>query len=168
MSSTKAGLLDGCLPGALPVVLQVACTYPVVHSPVHLHCDGCRISHFGYYPPSWLTKPTSIAGAALFLTGLAINVWADSVLIGLRSASSDRTYKIPSGFLYNYVSCPNYLGEMIEWAGWALATHSLAGLAFFWYTAANLVPRALANHAWCQHKFDDYPSQRTALIPYLL
>ncbi len=36
----------------------------------------------------------------------------------------------------------NYLGEMLEWAGWALATWSLAGSAFALFTLANLLPRA--------------------------
>ena len=52
---------------------------------------------------------------------------------------------------------PNYLGEIVEWTGWALATWSLAGLAFAVYTAANLAPRAVANHDWYLSTFDDYP-----------
>ena len=31
--------------------------------------------------------------------------------------ASGRKYKIPRGFLYDYVSCPNYLGEMLIWFG---------------------------------------------------
>jgi hypothetical protein len=44
----------------------------------------------------------------------------------------------------------------------------MAGLAFALYTAANLVPRALRHHAWYRERFVDYPSERKALIPYLL
>ena len=69
---------------------------------------------------------------------------------------------------FEWVSCPNYLGEMTEWAGWALATWSLPGLAFAAYTAANLAPRALAHHDWYRERFPDYPPRRRALIPYLL
>jgi hypothetical protein len=70
--------------------------------------------------------------------------------------------------LYEYVSCPNYLGEMLEWCGWAIATWSLAGFAFAFYTIANIGPRALANHRWYREKFPDYPPQRKAVIPYVL
>jgi hypothetical protein len=57
---------------------------------------------------------------------------------------------------------------MIEWAGFALATWSLSGLAFALWTAANLVPRAISHHRWYREKFPDYPAERRALIPYLL
>ena len=62
----------------------------------------------------------------------------------------------------------DYLGEILEWAGWALATWSFAGSAFAVFTLANLLPRALANHGWFKTQFADYPSSRRALIPYLL
>jgi protein-S-isoprenylcysteine O-methyltransferase Ste14 len=65
------------------------------------------------------------------------------------------------------VTCPNYLGEILEWLGFALATWSLAGLAFALYTAANLAPRAFANHRWCREQFPDYPKNRKALFPFL-
>jgi hypothetical protein len=44
------------------------------------------------------------------------------------------------------VSCPNYLGEILEWIGWAIATWSLAGWVFAIWTMANLAPRAFTNH----------------------
>ncbi len=59
-------------------------------------------------------------------------------------------------------------GEIVEWAGWAVATWSLAGLAFAVYTTANLAPRALAHHAWYRARFPDYPRRRRALIPLIL
>jgi hypothetical protein len=57
---------------------------------------------------------------------------------------------------------------MVQWAGWALATWSLAGLAFAVYTGANLAPRALAHHAWYRQRFPDYPARRRALVPFVL
>ncbi|HCB40998.1 MAG TPA: 3-oxo-5-alpha-steroid 4-dehydrogenase, partial [Gammaproteobacteria bacterium] len=61
-----------------------------------------------------------------------------------------------------------YLGEIITWSGFALASWSLAGLSFVVFTMANLVPRALANHRWYQETFSDYPKDRRAVIPYIL
>jgi protein-S-isoprenylcysteine O-methyltransferase Ste14 len=63
------------------------------------------------------------------------------------------------------VSSPNYLGEITIWLGWALATWSLPGLAFAFWTVANLLPRARANHTWYRQTFPDYPAERKALIP---
>jgi len=70
--------------------------------------------------------------------------------------------------MYRYVSCPNYLGEILEWAAWAVLTWSLVGLVFAIWTGANLIPRALAHHKWYQEKFPDYPKDRKAIIPFLL
>jgi 3-oxo-5-alpha-steroid 4-dehydrogenase 1 len=61
-----------------------------------------------------------------------------------------------------------YLGEMLEWTGWALATWSPAGFAFALYTVANLAPRAVDHHAWYHQQFPEYPAKRRALIPYVI
>jgi protein-S-isoprenylcysteine O-methyltransferase Ste14 len=82
-------------------------------------------------------------------------------------AAGDPGYRVPQGGLYRWISCPNYLGEIVQWAGWALATWSLPGLAFAVWTAANLVPRARANQQWYRQRFADYPPERRALIPWV-
>ena len=105
-----------------------------------------------------------MAGAALFLVGFGINLWADNTLRGLRHPG-ETGYKIPYGGLYRYISCPNYFGEIIEWIGWALATWSLPGLAFAVWTIANLAPRAWSHHQWYIKRFSEYPRERKALIP---
>lgn len=130
------------------------------------------IAEFGHYPSSWLTDPRMLSGGALFFLGYAINRQADRTLIGLRSNGSSGAavsgYRVPHGQLFEYVSCPNYLGEILEWIGFAIATWSLAGAAFAFYTAANVGPRALSHHRWYRQTFPDYPKDRRALIPFLL
>ncbi|HET6922211.1 MAG TPA: DUF1295 domain-containing protein [Anaeromyxobacteraceae bacterium] len=125
------------------------------------------ISELGTYPAGWLADPRFVAGAALFAAGFAVHVSADAALRRLR-APGESGYRVPRGGLFEWVSCPNYLGEMAQWAGWALATWSPAGLAFALYSAANLVPRALAHHAWYRREFPDYPARRRALVPFVL
>ena len=116
---------------------------------------------------SWLGDPRFIAGALLFISGYALNQYADRALIRLRS-DGGTGYKVPQGGAYKYVSCPNYLGEMLEWAGWALACWNLGALAFFVWTVANLAPRALKTHRWYKDTFPDYPGQRKALLPFIV
>ena len=77
-------------------------------------------------------------------------------------------YRIPRGGMYRWVSCPNHLGEMLVWTGWAIATWSLAGVAFAVFTMANLLPRAFAIHRWYQVEFADYPESRRVVLPFLL
>ncbi len=121
----------------------------------------------GDYDLGWLGDPRFLAGLALFAYGWHVNRKADAMLAALRKPG-ETGYKIPRGWLYEKVSCPNYLGEMMIWTGWAVATWSWAGVAFVLVTAANLVPRALQNHRWYHDRFEDYPAQRKAVIPYLL
>ena len=125
------------------------------------------------YGAHWLTDPRFIIGLLVFITGFIINQDSDTRLINLRkkinSASSNLNgYKIPFGGMFKYVSCPNFLGEMIEWTGYAIMCWSLPGLSFAVWTIVNLIPRALDHHRWYRKTFSDYPSDRKAVIPYLL
>jgi 3-oxo-5-alpha-steroid 4-dehydrogenase 1 len=120
----------------------------------------------GGYPLEWMSDPRFIAGLAVFVAGYAINRQADHTLRSLRQPG-ESSYKTPYGGLYRWVSCPNYLGEIIEWIGWAMMTWSLPGLAFALWTVANLAPRARANHRWYQEYLSGYPLERKALVPGL-
>jgi protein-S-isoprenylcysteine O-methyltransferase Ste14 len=120
----------------------------------------------GGYPDRWLSDPRFIIGLFIFVAGFFINRQADGILRSLRGPD-DSGYRMTSRGLYRWVSCPNYLGEITIWVGWAIATWSLAGLAFALWTAANLMPRARANHAWYRENFPDYPPERKALVPRL-
>ncbi len=102
----------------------------------------------------------------IFVAGFVINRGADAALRRLRQPG-DGGYRVPRGGLYRWISCPNYLGEILVWCGWALATWSLPGLAFALFTAANLAPRARAHHRWYREHFPDYPAERKALVPRL-
>lgn len=128
---------------------------------------GTQLGTRGDYHASWLGDPRFLGGLALFAGGMALNWWADRRLIGLRKPG-ETGYAVPRGGAFEWVSCPNHLGEMVEWSGFALMTWSLPGFAFAFWTAANLVPRALAHHRWYQAAFPDYPAARKAIVPTLL
>ena len=120
------------------------------------------------YTQLWLLTPQFLIGVSIFLSGMVLNKLSDRQLALLsQSRSEGEDYKIPEGYAYRWVSCPNYLGEIIQWIGWAIATWSLAGLVFAVWTMANLVPRALAHHRWYQQTFKNYPRERRALIPFV-
>ena len=69
--------------------------------------------------------------------------------------------------MFRWVSSPNYLGEIIQWTGWAVMTWSLAGVAFALFTFCNLAPRAISNHRWYREYFAQYPAGRKVLFPGL-
>jgi len=46
---------------------------------------------------------------------------------------------------------------------------NLAALSFLAFTTFNnLIPSALSHHEWYLQKFDDYPSERRAVFPFVL
>jgi len=119
------------------------------------------------YSIDWFKHPFFISGFILFVIGMIINMSADNQLIQLRKNSMNG-YQIPGGLLFSKVSCPNFLGEIIEWGGFALLCWSWPAVSFFIWTLCNLVPRALDHHRWYKNKFNDYPAERKAVFPYLL
>jgi 3-oxo-5-alpha-steroid 4-dehydrogenase 1 len=139
----------------------------IAFNSLNAYINARWIGHLGTYSNAWLSDPRFVLGAALFLAGWLGNLHSDAILRSLRRPGETR-YGIPHGGLFRWVSTPNYLCEIVEWTGWAIATWSTAGLAFAVYTAANLVPRAFRHHAWYRSEFADYPPERKALIPYLL
>jgi 3-oxo-5-alpha-steroid 4-dehydrogenase 1 len=119
------------------------------------------------YSNTWFFDPRFLGGAIIFLIGLTINQHSDLILFRLRKPG-DAGYHIPTGGLYRFISAPNYFGEIVEWFGYALLTWSPAALVFAVWTVANLLPRGISHHRWYKEKFPDYPSDRKAIIPFLL
>jgi protein-S-isoprenylcysteine O-methyltransferase Ste14 len=107
-----------------------------------------------------------VVGLALFVAGFLLNLHSDAVLRSLR-APGEGGYKVPHGGLHRFVASPNYFGEIVEWLGFAIAAQTLAGWAFFFFTCANLVPRARSHWQWYRKEFSDYPAERRALIPFV-
>jgi hypothetical protein len=129
--------------------------------------NGYGIFQNTYYSFSWIMTWKFNVGVLLFISGFIINKTADEKLRRLRN-SSPALYIVPRGWLFNYISSPHYFGEIIEWAGWAVMTWSVPGLAFSLFTFANLFPRAMASHNWYKKNFSDYPKNRKAVIPFII
>lgn len=121
----------------------------------------------GNYGNEFFTSPLFIIGLLVFVSGVFINVKSDNMLINLRKPG-EIGYKIPTGFLFKYISCPNHFGEIIEWIGYAIMFGALPGWSFPLWTFVNLVPRTLDHHKWYHDKFPDYPKERKAVVPFIL
>ena len=135
-----------------------------IFNTVNVSIQAIWIFKFGNYETNWLYSFPFITGLFIFLVGMYINIRSDNILFNLRKVNGPG-YHLPRGFLFNKVSSPNYLGEFIEWLGWAIMTWNLAGLIFFVWTVANLLPRAVSNHKWYKENFDNYPDDRKIIIP---
>ena len=131
---------------------------------------GLNASYFGFlenYPDGYFYQWPFYVGITLFIVGFIINQISDSVLINLRKPG-ETNYRIPKGFLFKYISCPNHFSEMIQWLGFAIMANNLAAWSFFIWTCANLIPRAIKHHKWYKSHFKEYPKNRRALIPGII
>merc|ERR1711879_27685 len=132
------------------------------------YLQGRAISHFSVYPEGDYLSLRFIAGVLLFAFGLFTNIQSDSILFNLRKPGEEKKYKIPTGGMFTYVSAANFFGEIVEWAGFALACNSLAGVAFAIFTFSNIGPRGYANHLDLKRRFPQtYPESRKAVIPFI-
>ena len=134
---------------------------------VNVSIQAFGIFYFTEYSSDWISSPIFISGLTLFLIGMFINMKSDYYIASMKKIKGPG-YHIPDGFLYKYISAPNYFGEIIEWIGWAILTWSISGAVFLIWVIANLFPRAISHHRWYKDKFDNYPKNRKAIIPGII
>ena len=126
------------------------------------------------YEQSELAKPASHTQPVMPLPSAEQSV-AHYQLASLRrgrgGAPGRKLYSQPAGRLFDLVSCPHYLTEILLYAGvLAVAAEGLwqpkATLLLVWL-GTNLGSAAHNTHTWYRRKFEGYPPGRKALVPYL-
>lgn len=128
-----------------------------------------------------LYSPQFVIGVVFFFCGMYINISADYSLARMRrekiavAKSKDEkessSYFIPHGGLFEYVSCANYTGEILEWISfWMAQSFTLAPFSFMAWTLSMLGTRALHHHHMYVHDLFPgvYPKDRKAVIPFLI
>ncbi|XP_039994911.1 3-oxo-5-alpha-steroid 4-dehydrogenase 2b [Xiphias gladius] len=128
--------------------------------------QGHYLLHCAQFDDEWLADYRYKTGLVTFYVGMAINIHSDYILRNLRKPG-EVIYKIPKGGLFEYDSGANYLGEIVGWFGFALATWSLPALSFAMLSTSFIGPRAYYHHRFYREKFKDYPKSRKALIPFI-
>ena len=117
---------------------------------------------------SYLLRWNAFLGIFIFVVGLCINWHSDHVIRHLRQPGDTRHY-LPEKGMYHYVTSANYLGELMEWCGFALAAATPVAWVFPLWTAANLVPRAFAIHKKYRQEFgEEAVGKRKRIIPWIL
>lgn len=138
------------------------------------------------------SRPSFWAGIMLCACGFVGNILHDEVLLDIRRKSKAKGkrnenklgkehYAIPHGYLYRYISYPNYFCEWLEWFGYALAAAPLPALMpltetvrtaqppwlFLWAEVFLMVSRAYKGHQWYHKNFSEYPKERKAVVPFI-
>ena len=139
---------------------------------LHGYLNAAYLTTYGdHYSADWFTDPRFLVGLAIYATGFSLNVHSDGILRNLRSRNpqpDEPRYRVPFGGGFRWVSCPQYLGEILSFTGFAIMVWNLGAVFVLAMTAGNLIPRALATHRWFQKTFSDYPSERKAIFPGVL
>lgn len=120
------------------------------------------------YPLSWFADPRFIAGTLMFAAGMFINLQSDNIIRHLRKPGDNKHY-LPKGGMFRYVTSANYLGELMEWIGFAILTWSWSGAVFALWTFANLCPRAARIYEHYKDEFGDELDTRRVkrMIPFI-
>lgn len=148
----------------MPVLIIL---FSILFNSMNGYLNGFYLFNLASYDVSWLFDPRFIIGTIVFFAGMIINIHSDYVLRKLR-AEKGPGYHLPERGMHRFVASPNYLGEIMEWTGYAILTWSLPGLAFMVFTMANLIPRAHKHHKWYRETFGEkYPSSRKRVFPFI-
>jgi len=119
------------------------------------------------YPEDYTKDARFILGIICFVLGYIINKWADIHLRNLRQPGQTSGYVIPTGFLFDYIVCPNYFGETLEWVGFLLLSWTWGSLVWLLFCLSTFIPRAIYNKKWYLEKFPEYPKDRKLMIPFI-
>ena len=148
----------------MPLMIIV---FSIMFNSMNGFLNGYFLFHVAKYDVSWFFDPRFIIGTLLFFAGMIINIHSDHVVRKLREENGPG-YHLPTKGMHRLVASPNYLGEVMEWTGYAVLTWSLPGLAFMVFTMANLVPRAHRHRNWYKENFKEkYPESRKRIFPFI-
>jgi very-long-chain enoyl-CoA reductase len=135
---------------------------------------AAAISYFVNHPA--YTSPPEARVKAAFGAAMVcqlLNAYAHIVLSRLR-ADGSKGYKIPYSLLagFNFVTCANYMWEILGWACFNVATQSVMGVVFNVCGAGQMALWAIAKHARLRKVFDGkdgrqrYPRRWKMLPPF--
>ncbi|KAE9376201.1 hypothetical protein N431DRAFT_464243 [Stipitochalara longipes BDJ] len=133
--------------------------------------SGAWLAYWIYAPSSYtaletpLTRKLDIIGLVLYIFGEVSNFHTHVTLSKLRSKGGTER-GIPKGYGFSWVTCPNYLFEMIAWTGVLLVTRSSATLLFMVVALVQMQLWAIKKEKALRAEFPkEYRRKRYAIIP---
>lgn len=128
---------------------------------------GALCGYFVNHP--YFTNPDATqvyVALGLFILFELCNFISHIQLRNLRPAGST-VRKIPHGFLFELVSCPNYTCEILAWVAFSFMTQSIAAFLFALVGGGQMLIWAQQKHRRYRKEFRDYPKGRKILIPFI-
>lgn len=105
-------------------------------------------------------------GLVIFLVGISGNFYHHYLLSKLRKGN-EKGYKIPTGGLFGLVICPHYLFEILGFIGISFIAQTPFSYTSTIGIASYLMSRSYATRKWYLSKFENFPKNVKALIPFV-
>jgi len=108
----------------------------------------------------------------LFFLMMLCNFYTHLILANLRTKEDPKARRIPKGFLFELVSCPNYTFEILEWLVYAVMSQSIASWVFLLVGGGQMTVWAIGKHNAYKKEFtgengiEKYP-RRNIVFPFL-
>ncbi|XDV42030.1 hypothetical protein PO909_010782 [Leuciscus waleckii] len=115
-----------------------------------------------------------VIGTLLFIGASLLQHWSLSLLAKMRTDNSGKVktlaHKMPCGGWFELVSCPHYLAELLIYVAMSVCCgcSSLTWWLVILYVLYNQALAAQLCHDYYRSKFETYPRQRKAFIPFVL
>ncbi|XP_016149750.1 polyprenol reductase-like [Sinocyclocheilus grahami] len=115
-----------------------------------------------------------VIGTLLFIWASLLQNRSLSLLVKMRTDSSGKVetlaHKMPCGGWFELISCPHYLAELLIYVAMSVCCDcsSLTWWLVVLYALCNQALAAQLCHDYYRSKFETYPTQRNAFIPFVL
>jgi len=131
---------------------------------------GYPLCHPAFTSPGDMSSLQVKIGILIWIVSQLGNLTCHVMLRNLRPAEGSKQRPIPTGFLFDYVSCPNYTFEVAGWIGFSLMTGILASYAFTFVGFMQMYDWAKGKHrGYLKAYGDEYKKlRRTAMVPFVM
>eukprot|EP01084_Bolivina_argentea_P296177 510054_1 len=114
--------------------------------------------------------PNIALGLSLFCMGECGNCYHHYLIENNRNKYINfKGHVLLKGGLFDYVSCPHYMFEVITWIGWMFISSFSTGSILIFLITSSLIFKSIQIHNEYKHKFKGlYPTNRKAIFPFIL
>ncbi|CAG8459973.1 14475_t:CDS:2 [Ambispora leptoticha] len=135
--------------------------------------SGFNLAYWVYGP--WNAKGTAGGEREEWYIWTCVGIWIWAQLSNLSThvtlrnlrPPGTRVRKIPHGYGFELVSCPNYFFEVVGWVAIAALTKSAAALFFVVFGGGIMYAWAVKKHKNYRKEFKDYPKNRKSMFPFI-
>ena len=130
------------------------------------------VAYFVNHPLYTAPSVTQTYAALAFALLCQLANWRCHVILANLRPAGTSGYVIPRGFLFNFITCPNYTAEILGWVAFTVATQTVPAAFFTGVGAAQMAAWAAGKHRRLRKTFngqdgrEKYPRRWIMLPPF--